>query len=361
MNHNYPINLQFFAQEKTEKATPKKRAEARKKGQVAKSAEVNTAFIFLFVFILLFFLGTWMGTKLLSIYRISLQEYLYWDLSVHNIQTLFTQVTLEAASIVSPIMAIALVAGVLSNYIQIGFLFSTEPLKMKLERLNPLTGFKRIFSLRAIVELIKSLLKISIIGSVAFILLWMRLDEIILLSQKEVTNSLAVISKLIWQMGLAVSLIFIFLAILDYMYQKYDYEKNLRMSKQEIKDEHKKTEGDPLIKSKIRQRQREMAMRRMMQEIPHADVVITNPTHYAVALKYEAEEMDAPIVVAKGADYLALKIRDIARNHDIIIVENKPLARTLYQRTEIGDEVPEDLFATVAEVLAYVYRVQGKV
>lgn len=361
MQYPYPLDLQFFAQEKTEKATPKKREETRKKGQVAKSAEVNTAFIMLFVFIGLFFLGTWMATTLLSIYRKSFMEYFFWDVSIVNLHTIYIQVLLEAAKVVLPVMLMAIVAGVLGNFVQMGFLFSTDPIKMKLERINPIKGFKRIFSLRAIVELLKSILKITIIGSVVFILLLLHIEDIILLANKELNSSLVVLAKLVWQLGIAVSIILIFLAILDYMYQKYDFEKSIRMSKQEIKDEHKKMEGDPLIKSRIRQKQRELAMRRMMQEIPHADVVITNPTHYAVALKYDAEKMEAPVVVAKGADYLALKIREIANKHQVMIVENKPLARTLYARTEIGDQIPEDLFATVAEVLAYVYRVQGKV
>lgn len=361
MRKNYPVNLQFFAQEKTEKPTLKKKEESRKKGQVAKSTEVNTAFIMLFVFIILSFIGAWMGAILVSIYQKSFLEYFFWDITVYNISTIFQQVSFEAAKAVSPIMAIALVAGIFGNYVQIGFLFSTDPLKMKLEKIDPIKGFKRIFSVRAIVELLKSLLKISIVVSVAFIILWFRLDDIILLSQKDIDISMALISSLTIQMGITVAIILLLLAILDYLYQKYDFEKNLRMSKQDIKDEHKKSEGDPLIKSKIKQRQREMAMRRMMQEVPKADVVITNPTHFAIALKYDAENMDAPVVIAKGADYVALKIKELAKSHDIITVENKPLARALYQRAEIGDEVPEDLFTTVAEVLAYVYRIQGKV
>jgi len=361
MQVRYPINLQFFSQEKTEKATPQKRQESRKKGQVAKSQEVTTAFNMLLVFIVLFFVGGWIFDILLSVFRVSFVEYATWEISITNVHTIFVAMTIEAAKACFPVMAIALVAGVFSNYIQVGFLFTTDPLKVKLERLNPIEGFKRIYSIRAIVELMKSLFKISFISVIVFSILYLKKEEILLLSQKSIGQSLSLIGTLTFQIGLAVAIILLFLAILDYLYQKYDFEKNIRMSKQDIKDEHKKTEGDPLIKAKIKERQRQMAMRRMMQEVPKADVIITNPTHFAVALKYDANLMSAPTVIAKGVDQIALKIREVAKEHSIITMENKPLARALYHQVEIGDAVPEDLFKAVAEVLAYVYRIKGKV
>jgi flagellar biosynthetic protein FlhB len=356
----YPINLQFFAQEKTEKATPKKKQESRKKGQVAKSAEVPTALIMLGVFILLFFIGGWMNNIFLSLFQHSFLEYASWDLTIYNVSTMFQQVTVEAAIAVFPVMIIALVAGVFGNYLQVGFLFATDPVMMKLERLNPIQGFKRIFSTRALVELVKSVFKIVLVSGVAFAMLWSKKSEILLLSQKSIGNALTTIGTLTVQIGMIVAVILLFLSILDYLYQKYDFEKNIRMSKQDLKDEHKKTEGDPLIKAKIRERQRQMAMRRMMQEVPKADVIITNPTHFAIAIKYDAETMEAPTVVAKGVDFVALKIREIAKEYNIMTMENKPLARALYHQVELGDSVPEDLYKTVAEVLAYVYRLQGK-
>lgn len=362
--HTLKLPLQFFAeeaQEKTEKATPRKREEVRKKGQVAKSSEVSTAFILILVFILLNFIGEWMLTRFVAIYQSILTYDGKGDLSALEVRTLFTTLSLEAATIVTPVMAMALVAGLLGNFIQIGFLFSTEPLKMKLERLNPIQGFKRILSLRSLVELVKALIKVTLIGSMVVIILMLRREEIFRMAQMELGQSLALIAKYTFQVGLAVGIVLLFLALLDYLYQRYEFEKNIRMSKQELKEEHKRTEGDPLIRSKIKERQRQMAMRRMMQEVPLADVIVTNPTHYAVALKYEAKEMSAPKVIAKGTGYVAQKIKEIAQEHDVPIVENKPLARTLYDQVEIGEEIPEHLFEIVAEILAYVYRLKGKV
>lgn len=361
MSFQYRVNLQFFAQEKTEEATPKKREEARQKGQVAKSAEVNTALIMLSLFLLLFFIGGWMTNILLSILRTTFTEYIQTEFTIQHVGYIFSQLMIEATKTVMPIMLLALVFGVFSNYIQVGFLFSTEPLKMKLEKIDPIQGFKRIFSMRALVEFLKSIIKIVIIGGVAFGLLFKEREQILLLSQKGVGEALVFIGILTFQIGLAVAIILLFLSLLDYLYQKFEFEKSIRMSKQDIKDEYKKIEGDPQIKAKIKERQRQMALKRMMQEVPRADVVITNPTHFAVALKYDGEMMDAPQVVAKGVDQVALKIREIAKEHDVILMENKPLARALYHQVEIGEAVPEDLFKAVAEVLAYVYKVKGKV
>jgi len=356
-----PIDLQFFAGEKTEKATPKKRQESRKKGQVAKSQEVATAMVMLFCFTLLFFLGKSMGINLMNIMRGSFTEYLLWDVTAGNVHTVFTHFFLESVWIVAPLLLVVIIAGVFANYVQIGFLFTTDPLKMKLERLNPIQGAKRIFSLRSIVELCKSILKITLTSAVAFLVLWKAKNEIVLLSYKSIGNTLTLVASLTVQIGIFIALLYFLLAVLDYIYQKYEFEKNLRMSKQDIKDEHKKTEGDPLIKGKIKQRQREMAMQRMMQEVPKADVVITNPTHFAVAIQYKPGEMQAPKVIAKGKDHLAQKIKEIAKENDVITMENKPLARALYAQAEIGDEIPEELFKAVAEVLAYVYKLKGKV
>jgi flagellar biosynthetic protein FlhB len=354
------LDLQFFAQEKTEKATPKKRQDSRKKGQVAKSNEVPTALIMLFVFLLLFFIGSWLKDQFVHIFHMGYYEFFHWEITVDTVSSLFQIMTWEATKIVAPIMTIALVAGVFANYLQVGFLIATDPLKMKFERINPIQGIKRIFSLRAVVEFLKSIFKISFISFVVAIILWAHLSEIFLLAQKNAANALQLIGSITFQVGLIVAIILLFLSILDYLYQRYEFEKSIRMSKHDIKDEHKRTEGDPLIRSKIKERQRQMAMRRMMQEIPKADVVITNPTHYAVAIQYNQDEMEAPRVVAKGVDFVALKIKEIAQQHDVVVMENKPLARALYQQVEIGDAVPEELYKAVAEVLAYVYRIKGK-
>ncbi|AOM83171.1 flagellar biosynthesis protein FlhB [Salisediminibacterium beveridgei] len=355
------LNLQYFAQEKTEKATPKKRRESRNKGQVAKSTDVNTAFILMFVFLMFFFAGPLVIEQMTAIVRFSMTEYLVMDVTPEAMQPLFTEYIFQAAVAVAPIMLASVIAGVFANYVQVGVLFAPEAIKFKLEKINPLKGFKRIFSIRALVEFLKSMMKIVLVGGVTGIVIWIYMDELLRIGLYDVEDGAVLIGTLIVFMGLAVGFLLVFLAILDYMYQKYDFEKNIRMSKQDVKDEYKKTEGDPLIKSKIKEKQRQMAMSRMMQEVPKADVVITNPTHYAIALKYDENAMEAPVIVAKGVDYVALKLINIAKNNEVLTVENRPLARSLYAEAEIGDQVPEDLFKAVAEVLAYVYRIQKKI
>ncbi|MFS0865090.1 flagellar biosynthesis protein FlhB [Fredinandcohnia sp. 179-A 10B2 NHS] len=359
--HFVRLDLQFFAGEKTEKATPKKRQDSRKKGQVAKSADVNTAILLIAVFFTLFIFGGFFLERLLGLLKHSFTHYLSINPTEQSISEIFIELSLEAGIILAPILVVALIAGIAANLMQVGFLFSTEAIQMKLNKLDPIQGFKRIYSIRAIVEMIKSILKIVIVGGVTFAILWFRLEDILSISQKTVGSALLVLAKLTAQMGLFAGGALLFLSLLDYLYQRYDHEKNIRMSKQDIKDEYKKTEGDPLIKSKIKQKQREMAMQRMMQEVPNADVIITNPTHYAIALKYDESKMDAPYVVAKGVDFVAQRIKEIAKENEIITIENRPLARALYSQSEIGDAIPEEFFKAVAEILAYVYRLKEKI
>jgi flagellar biosynthesis protein FlhB len=355
------LDLQFFSGEKTEKATPKKRQDARKKGQVAKSQDINTAILLLAVFLLLWMSGGYLFNILTNLFHFSYQGNMLTELTEQNVFPLLTVILKEMAFFLAPILLIAMVAGVAANYFQVGFLFSTEAIQFKLEKIDPIKGFKRIFSVRSLVELLKSILKITFVGGIAFTVLWQRIEEILYLSQKHIGDALVLIASITLQLGVFCSIGLLFLAVLDYFYQKYDFEKNIRMSKQDIKDEHKNIEGDPLIKSKIKQRQREMAMQRMMQEVPNADVVITNPTHYAIALKYDEEKYDAPYVVAKGVDFLAQKIKLIAKENEVITVENRSLARALYSQAEIGDTVPEEFFKAVAEILAFVYRSKNKI
>ncbi|KKK39006.1 flagellar biosynthesis protein FlhB [Mesobacillus campisalis] len=350
-----------MAGEKTEKATPQRRQESRKKGQVAKSAEVPAALIMLGSFLLLNFIWDELLEGLLALYKIHFNQYITWELTPQTIRILLQEVTFKVFTIMLPVAAVAIVFGVLGNFVQVGSLFTTEPLKMKLEKLNPIEGAKKIFSIRSLVELLKSLLKIAIISAAAIGVLWQGKDELFLLSQKSIGQSLSYLAKMVFQLGLAASIILLCLAILDYMYQKYEFEKSIRMSKQDIQDEMKKSEGDPLIKSRIKEKQRQLGMNRMIQDLPKADVLITNPTHYAIALQYDPETMDAPMVIAMGKDHLALKIKEKAKELNIVTMENKPLARALYQTVDIGDYVPEDLFQAVAEVLAYVYRLKGKI
>jgi flagellar biosynthetic protein FlhB len=357
----FPVNLQFFAQEKTEKATPKKRSESREEGQVAKSNEVPSSLILLCCFLFFFLFGSFYEQILLDIFRVPFSDYLLMDITQDSVMAISMALLKPMGFIVLPIFLITIVMGVFGNFIQFGFLFTTKVLQPKLNRMDPIEGAKKILSLRSLVELVKSILKLTLLGGICFYILWSEKEQIMSLSKLSVESSLKFIANLTLKMGMMIAFILLFLALLDYLYQRYEHEKNLKMSKQDIKDEHKKTEGDPLIKSKIRERQRQMAMRRMMSEVPKADVVITNPTHFAVAIQYDSNQMNAPTVTAKGMDYVALKIREIASEHQIIMMENKPLARALYHQVEIGEAVPEDLYQAVAEVLAYVYRLKGKV
>lgn len=354
------LDLQMFAQEKTEQATPRKKQEARRKGQVAKSSDLPGALIMLFSFLALYMFGGMFEDSLYSLFTVPLREYMLWDVTIGNIAAMFVQLAFQVLMFIAPILIIAFILGIVGNYIQIGFLFTGEPLKMNLNKLNPVQGFKRIFSLRAIVELLKSSLKFAIVAVVAWTTLWGEKDELLSLSNVPLEDTLRYAARVTTLIGMKIGAVLVVLAILDYLYQRYDLNKQLRMSKQELKDEFKKTEGDPLIKSRIREKQRRMAMARMMQEVPKADVVITNPTHYAVALQYDATTMDEPKVIAKGVDYIALKIREVAEAHGIITMENRPLARALYEQVEIGQSIPAELFQAVAEVLAYVYKVKGK-
>lgn len=353
------LDLQFLAEEKTEKATPKKKQDARKKGQVAKSTDLTNAIVLLFTFGFLLIYGGYAATRLLQLVRKSLSDLLLWNVTQDSIPLLFIHLFKECVIIAAPIIFVTFLAAFVTNIAQVGFLISGESMKFDIKKLDPIAGAKRIFSLRSIVELIKSLLKVTAFSVVAGRLLWKEKGTILKLSEMEPLSVVSFVASLLIKLGLTLSAVYLVIAVADLVYQRFDHAKQLRMSKQDIKDEHKKTEGDPLIKHKIKEKQRQMATARMMQDVPRAQVIITNPTHYAVAIAYESGEMKVPMVVAKGTDYMALKIREVAKEHRVVIMENKPLARALYASVEIGQEIPEELFKAVAEVLAYVYRVKG--
>ncbi|EIT85098.1 flagellar biosynthesis protein FlhB [Fictibacillus macauensis ZFHKF-1] len=354
------LDLHYFSGEKTEQATPKKREETKKKGQVAKSADLNAAATLLASFLALLLFGESMAEKMMNLLRVLLSKGLVLQPTEENVHLLFANLVKDAVVAIAPVLVMVMVAGILANYLQIGWLFSMEAISMKWNRLNPLQGAKKIYSLRALVELVKSMLKISVIGGVTFFIIYRKKEELMKLSQVSLKSSLSSFGELIFEMGLFASILMLLVALLDYMYQKFDFEKSIRMSKQEIKDEHKKIEGDPKIKAKVKEKQRQLAMRRMMQDLPSADVIITNPTHYAIALKYDETKRDAPYVIAKGLDFVAQKMKEVAKAHNVTQVENRQLARTLYKETEIGDSIPEDLFKAVAEILAYVYQLKKK-
>jgi flagellar biosynthesis protein FlhB len=359
--NRFPVNLQFFAGEKTERATPKKKQKAREEGQVAKSQEVSAALLLLAVFLFLLIMGKSTGNRLYFLFRSFYNDYLLSDLTAETVQKIMMDMVYQATMIVWPFLLLAVVVSFFANYIQFGLLFTAKPLMFKLTNLDPIKGAKKLFSMQAIVNLVKSLAKVTVIGTAAWLVLWAGKDELLTLATKTVADMISIVSKLTLQLGFTIGILLLIISILDYMYQKFQHEKNLRMSKQDIKDEYKMSEGDPQIKGKIKQRQREMAMRRMMQEVPNADVVITNPTHFAVAIAYRAEEMKAPTVIAKGQDFMALRIKEIAKENQVTTIENKPLARTLHAQVEVNQEIPEDLFQAVAEILAYVYKLRGKI
>ncbi|XKH50599.1 flagellar biosynthesis protein FlhB [Chryseomicrobium palamuruense] len=354
------LDLQYFAGEKTEKATPQKRLESRKKGEVAKSQEVPSAFILFGSALALYLLGGWYLERILALFQFVYQDLLLTTITVQNLPELVNQLLIEMVILATPLFVIAIIFGIGGTFVQIGFLFAPEAVFAKLSRINPISGAKRIFSLRALVELVKSILKVVVIATAAGIILWTNRDTLMGLSHLPIRQSTAAIGQLTFQLFVTVAIILVVLAVADYMYQKYEFEKQIRMSKQDLKDEFKKTEGDPLIKSKIKEKQRQMSLNRMIQDLPRADVLITNPTHFAVALAYDDKTMEAPTVIAMGMDFQALKLREKAKEFRVTIVENKPLARALYDQTDIGDPVPEELFGAVAEILAYVYRINGR-
>jgi len=354
---DYRINLQLFADGKTEPATPRRREEARKKGQVAKSQELNTAFLLLGTALLVGVSWEWALARLAVYVRQVLGDgAARVEFSLAGIQGLQSNAVLCILIVAGPVMGTALLLGLFSQFLQVGFNFTTEPLKLQFSRINPAEGAKRIFSKRAFVELLKSSVKIAVVAYVAYTAIGKDLNRLQALLWVEPVQAAAFTMEAVRRIGLWTGVCLLALAGVDYLYQRWEYEESLKMSVQDIKDELKETEGDPQIRSAIRARQRQLANSRMMQAVPTADVVVTNPTHYAVALKYDAKSMAAPMVVAKGADYLAARIRQIAEENEVPIVENPALARALYDSVPVGREIPAELYQAVAEVLAYVYR-----
>lgn len=364
-------NLQFFAEgmggEKTEPATEKKLSDARKEGQVAKSREVANGLGLLSLFLILKLWVGYMGTTFLQLFsgvysKIPETTKLYGSQVPEKDLLLVIQYALVRLLIlVAPVFLVGFIVAFLSDAIQIKWKVTGKPLQPKFSKMNPIKGFKRIFSANSIVELIKSIAKIAIVGYVAYSYLMDKRENLFILYDIPLMQAIELCGELVLDLGIRISVVYMIIAVLDYAYQKFKFAKDMRMTKQEIKEEYKQQEGDPQVKGKIKQRMREASQRRMMQELPKADVVITNPTHYAVAIKYDPEQYDAPIVLAKGEDHLAQKIKEKARENNIEIVENKPLARMLYANVEVGQVIPPELYQAVAEVLAFVYRLKGKV
>jgi flagellar biosynthetic protein FlhB len=346
-------------QEKTEEPTPKKIEDARKEGNVAKSQDVvGVTTLIIGVVVIIFYLK-FLFYKVMNFYVYYL-SFVSHEFTISDLINLVIKSILEVFILLIPLMAAIMLAGVLGNVAQFGFLFTTKAIKPKFSKLNPITGLKNLFSKKKLFEGVKMTLKVAIAFGIGFNLFLGWLDEIPKL------ELFPLMTQIKWLMDksiiLAFTMIAVFLvfAVIDFAFQKYSYKKSLKMSKQEIKDEMKNSEGNPEIKAKIRQIQMKMASQRMMKEVPKADVVVTNPTHYAVAIRYNKEEDKAPKVVAKGVDHLAQKIKEIARENDVMVVENRPLARQLYAEVEIEDYIPEKLYKAVIEVLVMVYKAKGK-
>lgn len=359
-------NLQFFAKEgpggeKTEEATPKKIQDSRKEGSVAKSKELTNALSLLALFVTLRLAMSFVGPRLVALFD------KYWmhasydvlhGLDYQSVLEMMTELAKDVVIISAPFLVVGFVVAFLGNKVQFKWMVTAKPMQPKLNKINPVSGFKRIFSVRSLFELVKSIALISLIAYMAYTVLEKHANELFVLFNITISQSLALLMDIVWELGIKISLVMLAVGFVDFGYQRYKHKQELKMTKQEVKDEYKNSEGDPQIKSQQKQRMRQASQRRMMASVPEADVVITNPTHFAVALKYDANEHAAPVVTAKGTDFLAAKIKDVAKEHGVEIVENKPLARMLYYNVDIDREIPPELYQAVADILAYVYNLK---
>jgi flagellar biosynthetic protein FlhB len=344
---------------KTEKATEKKRRDERKKGNIFQSKDVTNALGFILIVFVLRLLSPYIIGYSKDLVTGGIVRLQYADeFTVTAARTLAYDLLGSFIILAGPVGLTAAACAVVLTGIQTRFLFSTERLKPQLTRLNPVTGFKRLFSLRSYVDLMKSLIKMVIIGSVVYSNLRALLEKVLQTPAMTLTDTVAFLSDSAYDIAMSLSIYMALFAIADYIYQWWEYEREIRMTKQEVKEEFKQTEGDPQIKSRIKDVQRKLASMRMMKKVPTADVVIRNPTHYAVALKYQPPDDKAPVVIAKGMDYMALKIIEVAEKHKIHITVNQPLARGLYEAVEIGMPIPEEFYKPVADILAYIYRLK---
>ncbi|MBN2227401.1 MAG: flagellar biosynthesis protein FlhB [candidate division Zixibacteria bacterium] len=345
-------------QERTEKATPRRRQKAREEGRVARSQELNSAVMLCLGALTLYFVGPLLIDQLERFMVFSFAEAPNMQVTTDSLVAFFSSKILTFFAMMGPVMIILALTAYGVNVLQVGILFTGKPIEPKLDKLNFANGIKRLFSTRSLFILVRDVIKLALIAFVGYKVVVSQLDTFYMLSDNSVPVFAGTMGKIALTTTLKIGAVILILALFDYAFQKYDYEKNIRMSKQDIRDESKDTDGSPETKMRIRRMQREMSRKRMMQEIPDADVVITNPTHLAVALKYKPDYMDAPMVIAKGQRLVAQRIKEIAKDAGVPIVENKPLARALFELCDVGSYVPAKLYRAVAEVLAYVYRLQ---
>lgn len=347
-------------EQKTEEPSQKRLEEAHEKGNVPVSRELASFLMIALLALTVAWLAPGMlkNAKLLLLPFLADADSLPTDL--RGISRTLRDLTLSSLLIILVPLAATVAAAIASGVLQNGFMFTTEPMMPKLERLSPLAGIKRIFSMRSVVEFIKNLLKISIVAGVAFIAVYPEMPHLHRLPGSGTEGVLLFLAELAARMTMGIAIAMFFITLFDIFYQRYQHTKSLRMTKQELKDEYKQSEGDPVIKQRLRALRMERARRRMMADVPKADVVITNPTHYAVALKYDTTTMNAPQLLAKGQDLIALKIREIAEKSGVTVVENPPLARALFSSCEIGQEIPVTHYQAVAKIISYVYQLKGK-
>lgn len=348
-------------EEKTEQATSQRREEFRRTGQVAQSKEIGTILILMGVSVLCYFLSRQFIVEISNIFSNAFTDQIVSAARNGDIMPALKMSFQHTVMIIAPIFGVTLLLGVGSTVAQVGFITAWENLSPDLNRINPMNGFSKIFNTRGLVEGAKSVVKIIIVSTIVFSIIKKEMvftPQLVLLSTGQI---FAYIGHVLFRLIGGVCALLTILAIFDYSYQRWELEKRMKMTKQEVKEEFKQREGDPLVKSRIRRIQRDLSQKRMMEKIPKADVIVTNPTHIAVALQYDRLTMAAPVMVAKGADFIAEKIKEIARQHNIPIVENKPLARTIFKTVKLNHPIPKNLYNAVAEILAYVYKIKGRI
>lgn len=371
LESNLVYDLQFFAKEgpggeKTEDATPKKLKDARNDGSVAKSKELCNAAVLIALFVSLkVFVGK-LGVQFIETFHLvytripEFTKFIDGDMPYNDMRALFVTILLRILLMLLPFLVFAVMASFIVEVFQVKWVVTTKPLKPKGSKLNPVKGMKRLFSKEKIVELLKSIVKIALIGYLAYSTLAGEIPTLFKLYDLELIGAVRTIGDIAINLGIKISAFYLVIGFADYGYQKWKFKEDMKMTKQEVKDEYKNSEGDPQIKGKQRARMQEASRRRMMSAVPQADVVITNPTHFAVALKYDPESFDAPFVVAKGEDFLAARIKELARANEVEIVENKPLARMLYYNVDLGAPIPPELYRTVADILAAIYNARKR-
>jgi flagellar biosynthesis protein FlhB len=345
--------------EKTEAPSGKRRDDFRKKGQIAQSKEIQTASLFSILLLFwIFYLPTfWNGLTeiIFSIWQSSGE----FEVTPSSIITLAVFLVQKLGLLFAPLFLLVLIIGFFSSFFQFGWILTAKPLIPDFSKLNPIAGMSRFFSKKSFIEVFKSLLKVLLVGWIAYSTVLDNFQEALILVDTNVGNTLSYLGRTSTLILGKVCAVLILIAFLDFLFVKWEMEEKMKMTKQELKEEFKESEGDPHVKAQIRSIQQQMARKRMMAEVPKADVIVTNPTHISIAIRYDSKEMAAPVIIAKGADLVAMKIREIAREHGIAIIENPPVARLLH-KLDIGEHIPEDLFKVVAEILAHVYSLKGK-